>query len=90
METTSNPNTTTNWTKQAAGRYTTVVPTREGDPDIEIVIEQNWDGGFRNMTRTEWLMHTETGFHSEYDFEPFATLAAAKHEAELAFGLGVK
>ena len=80
MDTTT---TATKWTKQAAGRYTTIVTApREGDHDVEIEIEQNWDGNFGFATRTEWVMHTTTGFYSEYDWEPFATLRDAKRSAQ--------
>jgi len=80
METTSNTTTATEtkWTKEARGWYTAVVETREGDPNVEITIEQNWDGMYSFATRTEWIMFTETGYNREYDWEPFATLRSAK------------
>ena len=71
----------TKWTAER-GFYTTVVATREGDSDVEIVIEQNWDGCYSNATRTDWILYTETGFRREYNWEPFATLRDAKASAE--------
>ena len=72
----------TKWNKEARGWYTAVVATREGDPDVQITIEQNWDGWCSFATRTEWIMHTETGYQREYDWEPFATLRDAKCAAQ--------
>ena len=72
----------TKWTKEGRGWYTTIVPTREGDHDVEITIEQNWDGARSFATRTQWIMYTETGFQREYNWEPFATLRDAKRSAQ--------
>jgi len=75
----------TKWTKEGRGWYTTIVTApREGDHDVEITIEQNWDGWCSFGTRTEWILHTTTGFHKEYNWEPFATLRDAKREAQHA------